>query len=208
MDFEIIAVGPLEANCVIIWDGDKNAIVIDPGDEPEMIMDVISAKALKVHYIVCTHAHFDHVGAVPEIKKLTGALIAVHEAELELYNGVRDQGAMWGYELEDLPAPDRLLKDGDELRAGSIHMKALHTPGHSPGGVCLYGGGVLITGDTLFAGSIGRTDFHGGSMGQILESLKKLARLPEDTKIIAGHGPTSTLGEELKHNPFYKDLGF
>jgi glyoxylase-like metal-dependent hydrolase (beta-lactamase superfamily II) len=181
-------------------------MVVDPGDEPDTILSLIDEKSLIIKYIVCTHAHFDHVGAIPEVKRKTGAKIAVHGAEMGLYAAVLDQAVLWGYELEPLPAPDILLKDGDEISAGALSFRVIHTPGHSPGGICLYGQGVLITGDTLFAGSIGRTDFHGGSMEEILESLKKIASLPPETGIIAGHGPSSTVGYEVKNNPFYDDL--
>ncbi len=207
MLLKTLELGPLGANCVIAWDaGTKEGIVVDPGDEPDRIFNLLDDNGIRVKYIICTHAHFDHVGAIPELKRKTGAPVAVHGAEIELYGAVRDQAAMWGYELEDLPPPDLILKDGDELKAGPLTFLVIHTPGHSPGGICLYGQGVVITGDTLFAGSIGRTDFYGGSMERLLASLKKLASLPEDTRVIPGHGPSSTIGEEVRENPFYQGI--
>ncbi len=207
--FSVMAVGPLQANCIVVWDVSlKEGIVIDPGDEPETIMELIEKEGISVRHIVCTHAHFDHVGAVPEIKEKTGAPVAVHKDEMELYEGVADQAALWGYKLEPLPPASRLLEDGDILEAGLVRLKVIHTPGHSPGGICLHGDGVLITGDTLFLGSIGRTDFYGGDYGLIKKSLARLAAFPPDTLILPGHGPSSTIGNELKSNPFYQEIDF
>jgi hydroxyacylglutathione hydrolase len=207
MRIQWIPVGPLGANCILIWDENaKKGIVIDPGDEPELILDHIKKNSIHIEAIVCTHAHFDHIGAVSDMKKATGADICIHEAELEIYNAATDQAALWGYDLEPLPPPDRLLKEGDEVKAGALSLKVLHTPGHSPGGICLYGHGFLITGDTLFAGSIGRTDFYGGNFKEIQFSLRKIAALPPETTIVTGHGPSSTMGEEIKTNPFYQEL--
>ena len=209
MRFNVMPVGPLAANCIVVWDsGSKEGMVIDPGGEPETIMDFIEKEDISVKIIICTHAHFDHVGAVPEIKERTGAPVAVHKDEMELYEGVKDQAALWGYTLAPLPPADRLLEDGDCLEAGQLRFRVLHTPGHSPGGICLYGDGVLITGDTLFLGSIGRTDFYGGNYGLIMKSLAKLAAFPPQTVILPGHGPSSTIGNELKNNPFCQDIEF
>lgn len=207
MRLQILPLGPLGANCVIVWDeASKEGFVVDPGDEPEIILDFIKKHGIKAKGIICTHAHFDHVGALTEIKEQTGARVMLHEAELELYIGVSDQAAFWGYDLEPLPQPDVLLDDGDVIEADNFSFRVIHTPGHSPGGICLYGQGFLISGDTLFAGSIGRTDFFGGSMKEIKESLKKIASLPPDTAVIPGHGPATTIGDELKENPFYQEL--
>ncbi|MDA8172213.1 MAG: MBL fold metallo-hydrolase [Nitrospiraceae bacterium] len=205
LQFKVLEVGPLAANCIIVWEKiSAGAVVVDPGDEPDRIMDFINNSALKVKYIVCTHAHFDHVGAIPEVKAATGAPVAVHADELEIYQGVKDQAALWGYSLAPLPPPDVLLRDGDFINIGALRFEVIHTPGHSPGGICLYGENVAITGDTLFAGSIGRTDFYGGDYGLIMRSLRRLAALPEDTLLLPGHGPSSTIGEEIKNNPFYQ----
>ncbi len=207
MRFNVMPVGPLAANCIVVWDPVlKDGMVIDPGGEPETIMDFIEKEGISVKLIICTHAHFDHVGAVPEIKEKTGAFVAVHKDELGLYEGVADQAALWGYSLEPLPPADRLLEDGDYLEAGQIRFKVIHAPGHSPGGICLYREGVVITGDTLFLGSIGRTDFYGGDHALIMKSLAKLAALPPKTVVLPGHGPSSTIGNELENNPFYQDI--
>lgn len=203
MIIKSLVVGPLEENCFIIGDKrTKKAIVIDPGDEPDRIMELIRDNSLDVRYIICTHAHFDHVGAVTDIKKETGARIVVHKDELELYHGVRDQAIFWGYELDSLPEPDMLVKDGDDIKVGSLVFKVLHTPGHSPGSICLLGEGIVITGDTLFAGSVGRTDFYGGDTDKLRNSFERLMLLPPETRVLAGHGPNSTIGRESSGNYF------
>lgn len=200
-----LAVGPLEANCLIIGDErSKRAMVVDPGDEPDRIMNVVAEEGLSVDYLVCTHAHFDHVGAVPDIKRETGAKIVIHRDELEIYQAARDMAAFWGYDIEPLPEPDLLVDEGDEIRPGTLIFKVLHTPGHSPGGICLFGEGVVITGDTLFAGSVGRTDFHGGDMNRLKQSFERLLSLPPDTEVLAGHGPCSTISRERSENFFAK----
>lgn len=204
---ETLVVGPLEVNCYIIGDpGTKEAMVVDPGDEPDRIMERLRELGLTVKYLVCTHAHFDHVGALPELKKDTGAPIALHKDEIEIYQGARDMAAFWGYNIEALPEPDLLVQEGDKIRFGELSFEVLHTPGHSPGGICLYGNGVVITGDTLFAGSVGRTDFYGGDLNKLRESFRRLLELPEDTEVLPGHGPTTTIGIEKRENMFAEEL--
>lgn len=200
-----LSVGPLEANCFIIGDdGTRKAMIVDPGDEPDRLVDIVKREALDVEYIVCTHAHFDHVGAVPDLKRETGAKIVIHRDEKEIYQAARDMAAFWGYDIEPLPEPDLLVEDGEEIRLGNLAFKVLHTPGHSPGGICLFGEGLVITGDTLFAGAVGRTDFHGGDMNRLRQSFDRLMTLPEDTVVLAGHGPQSSIGRERSENFFSK----
>ncbi len=200
-----LTVGALESNCFVVGDEKSGkAMVVDPGDEPDRIMGIVNNEGFSVDYIVCTHAHFDHVGAAPEIKNATNAKIVTHQDELEIYHSVRDMAAFWGYDTESLPEPDIFVKDGDEIRVGGLIFKVLHTPGHSPGGICLYGEGVVITGDTLFAGSVGRTDFHGGDMDKLRQSFDRLMSLPPATEVLAGHGPNSTIGKERLENFFSK----
>lgn len=201
-----LVVGPLEVNCYIIGNKNSKAMVIDPGDEPDRIIELIKNNGFIIDYIVCTHGHFDHVGAIPDLKNATGAKVLIHEDEQEIYQAARDMAAFWGYEIENLPDPDIFISEGDNIKAGDLNFKVLHTPGHSPGGICLYGEGLVLTGDTLFAGSVGRTDFYGGDMNQLKNSFGRLMALPEDTRVLPGHGPESTIGEEKRENPFAFDL--
>lgn len=196
-------VGPLESNCFIIADdGSKECFIVDPGDEPDRILDFIQENGFKVKFIVCTHAHFDHVGAVSDIKKDTGAKIVVHADDLEIYRKTREQGASWGFELDEQPEPDMFVSEGDRIEIGDLKFEILHTPGHSPGGICIYGEGILITGDTLFAGSVGRTDFYGGDLRDLKKSFKRLISLPAGVKVLPGHGPESTIAREKIENFF------
>jgi len=207
MFIKSLAVGPLEANCFIIADEEtKETMIIDPGDEPDRIMEIIKENNLKIKYIVCTHAHFDHVGAVADIKDGTGAKIVIHKDELEIYDGAKDQAAFWGYELEPLPEPDMFVKEGDKIEVGHLSFEVFHSPGHSSGGLCLYGENVVFTGDTLFAGSVGRTDFYGGDINKLKKSFLRLMSLPPDTKIFCGHGSSSTIRHEKTSNFFNAEI--
>jgi hydroxyacylglutathione hydrolase len=198
-----LVVGPLENNCFIIADENtKDGLVVDPGDEPDRILDLINKNSFNIKYIVCTHAHFDHVGAVPDLKKETGAKIVIHRDELEIYKSTKDQAAIWGYELDPLPEPDMFVSEGDKIEVGDLRFEILHTPGHSPGGICVYGEGILITGDTLFAGSVGRTDFYGGDMEKLKRSFRRLLSLSDKIKVLPGHGPETTIGQERTDNFF------
>ena len=201
-------VGPLESNCYLIVDEhSKEALVIDPGDESDRIIDFIHENNLHIKYIVCTHAHFDHVGALSDIKHETGASIVIHQEEQEIYRNTRKQAVLWGFEIDDLPEPDMFVSEGNELGIGGLRFKILHTPGHSPGGICLFGEGVLIAGDTLFAGSVGRTDLLGGNLDMLKDSFKRLMSLPDQTEILPGHGPETTIGKEKKENFFSLEIG-
>lgn len=202
-----LIVGPLEENTYIIGDeATREAIVVDPGDEPDRILDEIKSNDLKVNTVICTHAHFDHVGASGDIKKATGARILIHKEDLQVYDTAKDQAAVWGFDIDDIPQPDGFVDEGDEIQVGNLKFKVMHTPGHSPGALCLYGEGIVITGDTIFAGSVGRTDFPGGSTEKLRESFKRLLGLPDDTKVYAGHGPETTIGAEKKSNYFVNEF--
>lgn len=207
MKIELIVVGPLQSNCFIVYDEKTlKSMVIDPGDDPEHIMKTIEEKKLKVVYIVCTHAHFDHVGAVAKLKSETGAEIVLHKDELEIYMSAKDQGAFWGYQIEQPPDPDKFVQEGDLLTAGELTFEVLHTPGHSPGGICLQGKGIVITGDTIFAGSVGRTDFYGGDLEELKKSFRRIISLNPETRILPGHGDVTTVKREKDLNFFMHEL--
>ncbi len=199
MDIKTLAVGPLETNCYVVSDeATGEAMVIDPGDEPDRIIEL--SGGLDVKYIVLTHAHFDHAGAVPELKEATGASIALHPADKAAYSTVTEQAAFWGFQSDPMPEPDIMLAEGDELSLGGTTLRVLHTPGHSPGCICLVGGGVLFSGDTLFKGSVGRTDLPGSSIGELKASFRRLLELPPETAVLPGHGPATTIAGERSYN--------
>jgi len=203
MIIKTVVVGPLQVNCYIIADeASKKAVVIDPGDEPERIIDVIKESGLKVEYIICTHGHFDHVGAVIDLKRETGAKVVLHKEDLLLYSSSKDAAFLWGFDAEDQPAPDMYVNDGDIIKAGGLSFEVLYTPGHSTGGICLYSGDIVVTGDTLFEGSVGRTDLPGGDMGRLKKSFQRLMSLPENARVLPGHGHASSIGREKKENMF------
>src|ERR1700726_1222057 len=207
-------VGMLQCNCTIIGDPlTREALVIDPGDEVTRIMDLLGRHKLTVKAIVSTHAHIDHVGGLSKLHRFTGAPVLMHQEDLPLYQAMEMQAAFLGVAAPEITSIDNLLKEGDTLRWGDYQARIIHTPGHTPGSVCLYvpqESGVitlvapqLIAGDALFAGSIGRTDLWGGSMDQIMESLRgKLLQLPDDTIVYPGHGRLTSIGQERNNNPF------
>ncbi len=202
-----LIVGPLENNCFIIGDDkSKECFIVDPGDEPDRILDLVHENDLKVKYIVCTHAHFDHIAVVSDIKIETKAEIVLHRDDLEIYRSSKEHAASWGFDLDSQPEPDLFVAEGDTLEIGDLKFEILHTPGHSPGGICLYGEGIIITGDTLFAGSVGRTDLHGGDIGKLKKSFKRLLSLPDDVKVLPGHGPETTIGHEKIDNFFAAEI--
>jgi len=202
-----LCVGPLQVNCYIIADEKtKEAMVIDPGDDAGDILRVINEKGFTVRYLVLTHAHFDHTGANKDLKEATGAELLMHPDDKQLLESAANQGSMFGMRSAASPPADRYVKHGDVITAGGVSLKVLHTPGHSSGGICLLGQGMVFTGDALFAGSIGRTDLPGGDFHALIRSIQQnLMTLPDETKVYSGHGPSSTIGIERSENPFLTD---
>ncbi|MDH3972855.1 MAG: MBL fold metallo-hydrolase [Deltaproteobacteria bacterium] len=204
MNFETIEVGPLQVNCYILYDEEGNALVIDAGDNAEMILEKISALGLNLKMVISTHGHFDHVGANGLLKEKTGAKLLIHEADRELLKHAPRAAASFGLRAEEPPQADEYISHGQLIECGSIKIEVIHTPGHSPGGVSLLSDHTLFTGDTLFAGSIGRTDLPGGVHELLLKSVsEKLFSLADTVEIHPGHGPSSSIGHEKKYNPFF-----
>jgi glyoxylase-like metal-dependent hydrolase (beta-lactamase superfamily II) len=205
------AVGQLACNCSIVGDPDtRQAVVIDPGDEPDRILEALAGSGYKPVALVHTHAHFDHVGCSALLKRITGAPILMHAGDRPLYQNLVEQGQTLGITLEAPGIVDRLLTHGDRIPCGKGHLEVLHTPGHTPGSLCFRMAGeeedALFSGDTLFRRSIGRTDLWGGSTPQILESIKeRILTLPGDLRVVPGHGPETTIADEGRRNPFVGD---
>jgi glyoxylase-like metal-dependent hydrolase (beta-lactamase superfamily II) len=203
-----IVVGPLAANCFIVADSSERiAVIIDPGDWPDQIMSAVAKLDVKVTHILCTHGHFDHIGGVATVKAKTGAKFLIHRADLPFVKRAQQSALEWGMHVEQPPIPDGYVDENDEIRAGKLKFKVLHTPGHSPGGVSFCINRKVFVGDTLFAGSVGRTDFPGGSFETLCNSIRaKLYKLPDQTEVYTGHGPNTTIGVEKLHNAFVKLL--
>ena len=208
MIIERLEVGPFASNCYIVGaESNKDGMIIDPGAEASRILKTVKDLELEVKFIVLTHAHVDHIGALKEVKEATGADVAIHEAE-SISGGLSSLlRLMPGLSFPPPPPPDRLLKGGDSIDIGDLYFLVIHTPGHSPGGICLLGEGVVFSGDTLFNFGIGRTDFPGCSYSQIMNSIHtKLMVLPDNTIVYPGHGPETTISTERQWNPFLREL--
>lgn len=198
-------VGSFAANCYLLaCDETREGVIIDPGAEARTILDMVAKEKVKVQYIINTHGHVDHVGANEEVRRALGVPLLIHEADGEMCKKPHASLSAFVGKLH-LAVPDRLLTDGEKINAGNLTIEVISTPGHTKGSISLLADGALFTGDTLFAGSIGRTDFPGGSFEQIIRSIKeRLLVFPDDTPVYPGHGPRSTIGEEKKYNPFLR----
>jgi hydroxyacylglutathione hydrolase len=210
MIHEILPVGPLQCNCSIIGDEtSREAMVIDPGDDISDLLAIIKKYNLTVKQIVITHAHIDHVGGAMKLRAITGAPILLNHNDYTLLKMLDLQADWIGMQSPGKVEIDHSLNEQDTVKAGSLIANVMHTPGHTEGSICLYfpAENKLIAGDTLFAGSIGRTDLPGGSFEKIMRSLHdKLLSLPDETAVVSGHGPLPSLGAEREANPFLKKL--
>ncbi len=209
---KILEVGPLDVNCYIVYDEDTGAaVIIDPGGDAPVIEREVRAEGLDVRYILNTHGHFDHVGADGDVKGRFGVPLAIHRGDADLLEKAPEHAGLFGLRAEAQPAPDFFLEDNAVIEAGPLRIEVLHTPGHTPGGVCLFirADGLLFSGDTLFAGSVGRTDLEGGSTETLLHSIRtRLLTLDDSVRVYPGHGPSTTIGDERRHNPYLGGSAF
>jgi len=209
MIIETFPVGWLQCNCTILGDEQtREAIVIDPGDDPQEILTRLAKHGLTAKQIVCTHTHIDHVGAIYELQEQMQSPAAIHKADLFLFEKLDVQAQWIGLPMPKRGAIEHFVQDGDAVACRGVEMGVIHTPGHTPGSTTFLLGGhrnILFTGDTLFAQSIGRTDLWGGSHAEIITSIqKKLMVFDDDTLVISGHGRSTTIGHERRYNPFLK----
>lgn len=205
MILHCLPVGPLQVNSYLLGcPQTKETAIIDPGGDGERILQVVQQLELSVKMLINTHGHFDHVGANRLLLERTGAELLIHRDDVPLLENAEHHAAMYGLGTESSPPPTRLLSGGEQLALGTLVIKVLPTPGHSPGGISLLVDGHVFTGDALFAGSIGRTDLPGSDHHQLLQAIREqLFTLPEETIVHPGHGPESTVGREKRSNPFF-----
>lgn len=199
-----LPLGELDTNCYFIWDSCREALVVDPGDEASTILSALYREGLSVRAVVLTHVHFDHMLATQEICDATNAPLWVGAGdEAALTDGMKNLSAFFGGGIVSLHA-DRMLREGDVVTVGEHTLTVWETPGHTPGSICLIGEELALTGDTLFAGSIGRVDFPGGDVTAMERSLRRLQDLPDEMRIYPGHGPSTTMGHEKNGNPYLR----
>ncbi|MEX2247660.1 MAG: MBL fold metallo-hydrolase [Dehalococcoidia bacterium] len=202
-----IVVGAFAENCWVIGNRRTGAAVcVDPGDQPDEILAMAKDMGVHVKYIANSHAHIDHILGVRGVREATNAPFLLHPGDLDIARGTADSARRWmGMEIAPPPEPDALLAGGDEISVDGLTLRVIHTPGHTPGSVCFYANGVLFAGDTLFAGSIGRTDLPGGDYDQEMASIcEQLLALPDDTIVLPGHMDQTTIGQERQHNPYVR----
>lgn len=207
MILKTIPVGPLQCNCtLLVCERTKEAVLIDPGDEPDKILAALGQADLHIKYLLHTHAHFDHFGATKTVKSRVGGIVTLHRDDDRLWQALKVQGQLFGFEMEDPHPVEKYVEDGELLKFGDHTLEVMHTPGHSPGGLCFKlreGDEHVFSGDTLFWRSIGRSDLWGGDGRILVRSIKeRLFVLDDDLKVFPGHGPTTVIGEEKRENPF------
>lgn len=216
MFIETFPVGPFQCNCTILADETSGeAIVVDPGDEADKIKKALQGRGFSPRYLIHTHAHIDHIGATRAVHEACGGTVCLHKGDQMLYDNIAMQGEFLGLQVDGRVVPiEKHIEHGDVIESSGLKIEVLHTPGHTPGSVCFYldwtwdgnPGTLMFAGDTLFMGSIGRTDLWGGDYGQIMASLTdRVTKVPPETRVICGHGPMTTIGRELKTNPFLRD---
>ena len=201
-------VGPFEENCYLIVDdrGARQAVLVDPGDEGPRIVREVERAGARVEAIWLTHAHLDHIGGIAAVRKTWNVPIYLHPLDRPLYDAGALQASHYGLPFEQPPPPDQVFSDGDTVTIGPLRFSVMHVPGHAPGHVAFYGEGVVFGGDCLFAGSVGRTDLPFSNSADLGASLGRLIALPPETILYPGHGPASTVGEEIRTNPFLSDI--
>jgi glyoxylase-like metal-dependent hydrolase (beta-lactamase superfamily II) len=207
MQMATLPVGPFEVNCVILWDDPAQAWIVDPGAEAPVILAALERRGLRPGLVVCTHGHIDHISALNVLLQVHAVPVYIHENDAQWAFGASNCLPPDYAEQARRPATLQMLQNGGAaLAAGGIKARAIATPGHTPGGICLdlEGAQLLLTGDTLFAGSVGRTDFPGGDSRQLARSLARLLEWPDATRVIPGHGPETTIGEERRGNPYLR----
>ena len=204
-----MTVGPIQANCYILGcEETLEAVVIDPGGEADRILQGLAEFKLTLKYILNTHGHFDHVAANRRMKEATAAQILIHALDAPMLGELASSAAMWGLSAENSPQPDRMLAEGEAVTFGNVSLNVIHTPGHTPGGVSFHADDMVFVGDTLFAGSVGRTDFPGGDADTLKHSIQqKLFTLGDAVAVYPGHMGTTTIGQERRHNPFVGERG-
>lgn len=203
MRVQTLTVGPFQENCYLLVDEQSNsAAVIDPGSEPERVIEAIEKSGATLEAIWVTHAHVDHVGAIAPVKKRWNVPVYLHPKDRRLYDAAGTQARLYGIQFDEPPAPDEEFSEGQTLRLGNAKLSVMHVPGHAPGHVVLHGDGIALVGDCLFAGSIGRTDLPFSSPSDLSQSLERIAALPPETVVYPGHGMSTTIKEERASNPF------
>ena len=203
MNVTQITVGAFQENCYLVEDPKTNAVaIVDPGSEPERIVEAVEQSGGRVEAIWITHAHVDHIGAIAPLKRKYNVPVWLHPLDEPLYRVGGRQAQLYGIPYEEPPAPDRRFAEGEKIKLGALELDVIHVPGHAPGPVVIYGHGNALVGDCLFAGSIGRTDLPFSNPSQLEASLKRIAALPPETVVHPGHGDSTTIGEERLSNPF------
>jgi len=206
MEFDSVIVGALETNCYLVYCTESlECAIVDPGAEAQKIFHLITKKSLNPVVLLNTHGHIDHIGANKDIKERFNIPLCIHALDKSMLENVQQSELSFFLGAKESPSPDKYLEDGDMVKLGKFSLQVIHTPGHSPGGVSFLGDGFILSGDTLFYGGVGRADLPGGSWDELERSIKnKILTLPDETIVLPGHGPTTSVGQERNLNPFIK----